>query len=79
MKSVQISLTERVIISRHGTDNSAQYQRKETNGWETVHCKCYPGDWKGKIAEDVVGDYKNGQGKALFIEGECDIDPFNFQ
>jgi hypothetical protein len=76
MKTVVISTTERVIITRSGNETTAQLQHRLDSGWETVHRKAYKADWKGKIVEHVLADYRPKSRPAEdFVE--VDIDPYN--
>ncbi|WP_138481651.1 hypothetical protein [Dyadobacter bucti] len=59
MTNVSISNNERVIITRQEGQNQAQYQRKETNGWETKLRRSYDPGVKCKIVEDIVAAYND--------------------
>ncbi|WP_159467986.1 hypothetical protein [Dyadobacter sp. 3J3] len=59
MRTIPISSTERVIITRSEMQNTVQFQIKETNGWETKYRKAYDGNWKGNIVLDIKSSYED--------------------
>jgi len=69
--TIPINKTERIVISRQGTNNAVQYQKNHPKeGWKTEIRKIFEGNWKGDLVEEMKNVYISEQRNKMYFDSK---------